>query len=48
MHRLVIVLAFPVAILLFLLMVTILRTWVSGTGLCDTWIATWLQEGYCR
>jgi hypothetical protein len=48
MIRIVIMLALPVSILLIVLTVTILLSWVSGTGLCGTWIASVLPATYCR
>jgi hypothetical protein len=43
--RIVIMLALPVGILLTFVTVTILLSWVSGTGLCGTWMAPVLP--YC-
>jgi len=45
MIRIVIMLALPVGILLTVLTVTILLSWVAGTGLCGTWMAPVLP--YC-
>jgi hypothetical protein len=48
MVRIVMLLALPVGILLIFLTVTILLSWVSGTGLCGTWMASVLPATYCR
>jgi hypothetical protein len=48
MIRIVLMLALPVGILLIFLTVTILLSWVSGTGLCATWMASVLPATYCR
>jgi hypothetical protein len=48
MIRIVLMLALPVAILSIFLTVTILLSWVSGTGLCGTWMALVLPATYCR
>jgi len=45
MMRIAIMLALPVGVLLIFLTVTILLSWVSGTGLCGTWMAPILP--YC-
>jgi hypothetical protein len=45
MMRIVMMLALPVTILMIFLTVTILLSWVSGTGLCGTWMALVLP--YC-
>lgn len=47
MTRVVIMLSIPVTILLAFLTVTILTSWVSGTGLCGTWMVSVLPVSYC-
>ena len=44
-NRVVLLLALPVTVFMFFLMVTLLVSWVLGTGLCDTWVASVLR--YC-
>ncbi len=48
MSRVVLALALPVAVLMIVVTVTILHTWVVGTGLCATWISVILPTGYCQ
>jgi hypothetical protein len=48
MVRIVMLLALPVSILSIFLTVTILLSWVSGTGLCGTWMTSVLPATYCR
>jgi len=45
MNRFVLLLALPVSVLLIILTITILVSWVSGTGLCGTWMGLVLP--YC-
>ena len=48
MIRIVMMLALPVSIILIFLTVTILLSWVSGAGLCGTWMASVLPATHCR
>ncbi len=48
MLRVVLALALPVAVIMLIVTVTILQTWVAGTGLCATWISVILPVAYCR
>lgn len=43
--RIIIALALPVLVLLLFLTLTIILSWVHGTGLCHTWMASFLP--YC-
>jgi hypothetical protein len=47
MIRIIIMLAVPLTILLIFLTVTILLSWVAGTGLCGTWMSWVLPASYC-
>lgn len=44
--RVIIWLAAPVAVLSAVGIVTIIQSWVNGTGYCDTWLSIILP--YCR
>ena len=48
MNRIVIFLALPVGVLLFVLTFTVLQSLVRGTGLCATWLGIVLPATYCR
>jgi hypothetical protein len=48
MSRFVMALALPVGVLSVVLTITILMSWVSGTGLCGTWMASVLPANFCR
>jgi hypothetical protein len=48
MVRVILALALPVAVIMIVVTITVLQTWVAGTGLCATWISVILPVSYCR
>ncbi len=47
MTRIVIFLAWPMAVLLAVLTFTLLTGWQQGTGVCGTWLISVLPQGFC-